>query len=604
MSTTSELIVAANAVKTRNLVAEQITFPYEEVALFREQMKSRNHATNVTFYSTNIQKWYQEWFMAMDGQPLLTAAIKFIRPEVNDRERTVNRKTYQSAYAIWTNSDSALRAKVLQACQDNENAKNLVLRMNTENKPCIEILQRLLNDYAKTSSSHTQRLNAYLLSDNMDTSKSSTPGTSLIQAAEKIQGEIIDAGGECTDTYLRSVVLERAKRMEPLKLMMHAFSESFNALEMEMSYQQLRTRLMTADNEIMPSTTEEVQPKQTDGTTAEASFVAGPKKHSRCKTCKRYHKGECRLKARLEAHQASSPKRCDYCHKMGHLEEECWAKEKYEKRKDRSGDREDEREEREDDRSNYLDKPLRSRRDSTGDSGRDSGRRVVIFHERDDHKRRAHAADADDFDRDYEYHRRGNMFAAEANLLLFTEKKDLLDSGATDVFVTNTTRVENYRAHRESMTTAKSGSKLDIKGRGNLARGKLPVSVCDQRLTRNLVGLAPICDLGYVIQFTTFGATITDMIDKRRCIEFDRVGKLYPCDLQELADFIASRPAPPQRRAIPPIGGLHGKAKREYECKDLPRRRSARFVESAEEEIDEFDSDATLSDSTLLDGKA
>ena len=547
----TELDVAANAkAKIRDLSAEQTPFPFENILIYKEQLKSKNYASNINLETKNIMKWLQEWIMVMDGQPMLTAAIKFLKPKGTDEEiQEIGRKKFQSATAMWDNSNHALKSKLLLACQENVSAKNLVLRMNSENKNIVEILQRLLNDYAKVSSSQTQRLNAILLSNEMDKSKSKTPGQSLIQAAEAIQNEIQDAGGECSNDYLKSVLLERAKRMEPLKLMIHAFSESFNAMGTEMSYEQLRTRLMTADNEIMILSAEETE-KETETKTNDSAKEASNAERGRrpkCKTCHKFHRGVCKFKnARdTEAHQASGVKTCDYCHKTGHTEDDCWAKEGAKSRtmreRDDRRDGRDEREDREYDRRDRDRSPSRGDIDRPLRAQRDQGRRV-IYHERDDYKRRrAHVAEADDtdFDGQYEdYYRRGNMFASQAHVLLLTDKKDIIDSGATDVFVRNTTRVDDYERQRESMSTAKSGSSMDILGRGTMVDGRLPISVCDQRLTRNLVGVAPITDLDFTFIFNKRHCKIVYDKNSKKELILPRHGNLYPCDIEEIAEFI------------------------------------------------------------------
>ena len=166
----------------------------------------------------------------------------------------------------------------------------------------------------------------------------------------------------------------------------------------------------------------------------------------------------------------------------------------------------------------------------------------MIYHERDDYKRRrAHVAEADDsdFDGQYEDHyRRGNMFASQAHVLLLTDKKDIIDSGATDVFVRNTMRVDDYERQRESMSTAKSGSSMDILGRGTLVDGRLPISVCDQRLTRNLVGVAPITDLDFTFIFNKRHCKIVYDKNSKKELILPRHGNLYPCDIEEIAEFI------------------------------------------------------------------
>ena len=77
----TNLHVAANANKTRNLSAERIPFPFDKLAMFSEQLKSKYTASNVNFDPRNAIKWLQEWTMMMDGQPLLTTAIKYQNPK-------------------------------------------------------------------------------------------------------------------------------------------------------------------------------------------------------------------------------------------------------------------------------------------------------------------------------------------------------------------------------------------------------------------------------------------------------------------------------------------------------------------------------------------
>ena len=178
------------------------------------------------------------------------------------------------------------------------------------------------------------------------------------------------------------------------------------------------------------------------------------------------------------------------------------------------------------------------------------------------------------------------MFASEACMLLLTDKKDILDCGATDVFVKSTTRVESFEKDHETMSTAKSGSSLDIIGRGKTANGYLPVTVCDQHLNRNLIGLAPICDLDYTFIFNRNKSMMSDDLNEGRILEFNRRGNLYPCDLHEVADFIAARPPRRIPKKTPPMGGLHGKALRAKIAEQMTKV-------DAEEEMSKFDFDAT-----------
>ena len=81
---------------------------------------------------------------------------------------------------------------------------------------------------------------------------------------------------------------------------------------------------------------------------------------------------------------------------------------------------------------------------------------------------------------------------------------------------------------------------------------------------------------------------MSDDLHKGRTLEFNRRGNLYPCDLVEVADFIAARPLrkAPRIRSTPPIGGLHGRA--------LRAKIAESFAEvAAEEEMSKFDFDAT-----------
>ena len=526
----TNLNVAANASnKTRDLSAERIPFPFDKLAMFSEQLKSKYIASNVNFDPRNAIKWLQEWTMMMDGQPLLTAAIKYKKPEETE-EQIHGSVKYQKALAMWTNSDYGLKSKLLEACHEDTSAKNHVIRMNTAGSSAIEILQRLLNDYAKISNHQTQKLQATLLGPKMDFSKSKTPGLNLITMAEMIQGDIIDAGGECSNEYLRSVVLDRAKRTKPLELIMHAYEQACYAMEKVMTYEQLRTRIMTADSEIKveeeEDTATETKPPEKEASNAETD---NKKKKRRCDTCKKFHFGVCRfLKSKeKEANEVRREITCDFCKGTNHTEDRCFEKQRYE--------RQETRRDREDD-----DKYRERRRDQPLKSQRDGGRRVV-FHERSDYKRRAHAAEreeTDDFDNDYYEHRRGNMFASQAHVLMLQDKDGIVDSGATDIFAQKTTRVDDYQSQRENMTTAKSGSSMDIIGRGTLADGDLPVSVCDQRLIRNLIGVAPVADLDYTFTFNKRECRVSDDKNPTRVIILPRRGNLYPCNLQDIASFV------------------------------------------------------------------
>ena len=509
--------------------------------MFREQLKSKNTAGNVEFDPKNVHKWLQEWIMVMNGQPLLTAAIIFKFPKEEDGVSPLN---HERAVAIWNNSNCALKAKLLESCKNNPHAKGHVLKMDCDGKTAIEILQRLLNDYARVSNAQTQRLHAMLLGPEMDCSKSKTPGQSIISIAVHLQEQIVDAGGECSDEYLKNLILERAKRTKPLTLMMHAYEQSFYVMGRMMSYEDLRNRLMTADDEALsPDDADQKVTELTEvsSTTKEASNAEKKKDKRRCVTCRKFHFGVCRfLKKAPEAHGAGRDVTCDYCDIPGHTEEECFKKKRHEREAKRERDEKDDdgdyRDQRDRDQRDRRDQPLRTPRE--GGHQRDGGRRV--FHERSDYKRRAHAAERetedDNFDNDYFDHRRGNMFASQAHVLLLKDKNSIVDSGATDIFVKSTTRVDDFQQQRESMSTAKSGSSMDITGRGIVV--DTAVTLCDQRLMRNLIGVAPIADRDFTFTFNKRSCTISYDHDRRQSLVLPRQGNLYPCDLADVANFV------------------------------------------------------------------
>ena len=505
------------------------------------------------------------------AKPGFDIAIKYLKPSVTDPNYVRIRNSIPAAMKetadelvrdftrAWDASDGVIISKLLESCKGVDAAEQIVLQMSNEEKSAAEILDKLLGDYDKSSA---QR--AITIRKELDDAKFEEKHTvkEFIGICEQKRAELERAGGAYSDNEMIDLVLTKGQANEKYKLFFLTYDANSSVNATVIHWPTFRAWAIKLDNRVKATN---IESPVAAAATAEQEPVgqkrswidrneSGPRGRGRG-----HFRGG---RGRSYDNNESFRGRCYGCGSVDHIVAFCPdAASAAGVNNRRSGAIARDNSQYQQNNANNMSSIYGQGRQNEGyythhssgrwQRGRGRGRQVtysdrqpgIIYQDNQQQQSRLyhsgryteddanHAAAENYFAR---YSDSANMMTAEA--FSMTEDKDaLIDSGATDIYVKPKTRVKSFRPDRRTLGTATSGSSLQIMGEGLL--GKVPVSVVDQRLKKQLIAVAKLVDLDYTVTFDRRGCVLSKPGFSKI---IPRVGNLYPTNFSDIPEFSES----------------------------------------------------------------
>ena len=483
------------------------------------------------FDGSSFADWLTAFIISIGTIPYLSYAFRFDEPVKDARfderreDMTAAEKRridlrFKRRHQYWTQSNATLLAILMEATKDFQPAKQLVSDMIKQRKRAFEILVAIHQTFYPMNEAGKQNAITALFSAASTISDATTP-SAWITTLEGLWQRAREAGAVIPNEELPSLLLQGLKRMpnskifaeikmaeqtragskyawptareETLQHEKQAYGEETRARPGLVAQVGKRSCLacgqsdhLMEDCKVLQRAQKWSKEKKPYHSKPKFSKPSGGGKFHRpqCNTCGKFHKGECRLdKRKVSSHDNHSSTNFR---------------------------RDDDRDDEDNGDSKY---------NSTNAKG--FGLKGSIpYHMRDKSEGNYYQGRGS----------RGGMSAMIAAAVQSMPTDSFIDSCCDSVYVGRDTAITDAIRIDENVSTAKPDSFIKVIEKGRI--DDLPVRKTEEALPRNLIGIGPLCDLGWKLTFE--GNTCTITRDGEEII-VPRKGNLYSINISELS---------------------------------------------------------------------
>ena len=483
------------------------------------------------FDGSAFADWLTAFIISIGTIPYLSYAFKYDEP-IKDARFDERRETMTAAekrrldsrfkrrHQYWTQSNATLLAILMEATKDFQPAKQLVSDMIKQRKKAFEILVAIHQTFYPMNEAGKQNAITALFSAASTISDATTP-SAWITTLEGLWQKAREAGAVIQNEELPSLLMQGLKKMlnskifaeikmveqtragakydwptareETLQHEKQAYGEETKARPGLVAQVGKRSCLACGESDHLMKDCEVLQLAQKwskenkpHHSKAECVKPSGGGKFSKpqCDTCGKFHRGECHLDKRKVSN--------------------------YDNESSTNFRRDDDRDDEDDEDSKF------NPRNAKGFGFRGS----LPYHTRDKSEGNYYQGRSS----------KGGMSAMIAAAVQYSPTDSFIDSCCDSVYVSRDTDITDAIRVEESVSTAKPDSFIKVIEEGRI--DDLPVRKTEEALPRNLIGIGPLCDLGWKLTFE--GNTCTITRDDEEII-VPRKGNLYSINIEQLS---------------------------------------------------------------------